>query len=755
MIARKQFGIVFWIGVSLSVATFCVWRTLPATAGGQTPSRRTITPPAPAAPKLIYTPDTPANRKLHHAVGRGDLAAAQAALEAGADPAAIVQLDGDKQSGIPIIFNVTYLVSDNPAKHLPLLRSLVAHLKNVNIAAGYGGHTLLMRAVDTGDLALVKSLVERGATVDAVSEIVHTSGHPYGNETAFYQAIGRQGDLGDDPDPIALFLLERGANVNHVCADGSTALMRAAQHNKINTVRLLLDKGADPALRDMLDYTAFRWAVQRGRDEIGALLEKRTPMNLWEAAAFGNTARVKELVAEGANPNEPRPMPKIPGQQVLDGKKPVGETPLTAAAKSNDPVIVKTLLDAGADARYTHPYSGQSALHIAATYGSDAIIPLLLAAGADINAPAVKRDADGKQEDTGSRLPARTPLLCAVEVSSAEVVTLLLKSGVKPAQHDQANNALRWLLRNSGQTPSRRRDQKASRVKPEEQALEAQDTILDKLLDAGADLDKTGALVLAVKANQSGVVEYLLEKGASPNTHSDDDNDGDETALMAAISEIESNVIEREMLRDGSLFGPEDDDLASGERAAREMLTILLEAGADVNEAARGTGITPLMKAVEHRQLPVAEDLRRRGAKINATDSEGRTALIRVASEGENTASASWLLRSGANANLPDKNGYTALMLAIDNGANADWEAYQKETVEHRKQEAEHMREIHGVEPGEEQRPNPDGHPKMVALLLKSGADRTIVAKDGKTTALTLARKNGFKAVEALLTAKK
>ncbi|MBC8135855.1 MAG: ankyrin repeat domain-containing protein [Fibrella sp.] len=755
MIAQKQFGMALGIGISLSVASFCVWRAFPATAGGQTPSRRTITPPAPAAPKLIYTPDTPANRKLHDAVGRGDLAAAQAALKAGADPAAIVQSQGDKQPGIPIIFNVTYRVSDAPAKHLPLLKSLVAHMKNVNMAAGYGGHTLLMRAVDTGDLALVKSLVERGANIDAVSEVVSSSGHPYGNETAFYQAIGRQGDLGDDPDPIALFLLERGANVNHVCADGSTALMRAAQHNKLNTVRLLLDKGADPALRDMLDYTAFRWAAQRGRDEIAALLEKRTPMNLWEAATFGNMARVKELLAGGADPNAPRPVPNIPGQQLLDNKKPVGETPLTAAAKSNDPVIVKALLDAGADARYTHPYSGQSALHIAATYGSDAIIPLLLAAGADVNAPAVKRGADGKPEDTESRAPARTPLLCAVEASNAEVVTLLLKSGVKPAQNDQANNALRWLLRNSGQTPRRRRDQKANRVKPEEEALEAQDTILDTLLGAGADLDKTGALVLAVKANQSGVVEYLLKKGASPNAHSDDDNDGDETALMAAIWEIESNVIEREMLRDGSLFGPEDEDLASGERAAREMLTILLKAGADVNEAARGTGTTPLMKAVEHRQLPVAEELRRRGAKIDATDSEGRTALMRVASEGENTAAADWLLRSGADANHSDKNGYTALMLAIDNGANDDWETYRKATAEHREQEAEHMRQIHGTEPGEEQRPNPDGHPKMVALLLKSGADKSMVAKDGKTTALTLTRKNGFKSVEALLTARK
>ncbi|MBC7808665.1 MAG: hypothetical protein H7145_21230 [Akkermansiaceae bacterium] len=61
---RKQFGMLFGIGV----ATCHLWRTLPA-SGRQAASPRAITP------EPIYTPDTPANRKLYAVVTRGDAAA--------------------------------------------------------------------------------------------------------------------------------------------------------------------------------------------------------------------------------------------------------------------------------------------------------------------------------------------------------------------------------------------------------------------------------------------------------------------------------------------------------------------------------------------------------------------------------------------------------------------------------------------------------------------------------------------------------
>jgi len=73
------------------------------------------------------------------------------------------------------------------------------------------------------------------------------------------------------------------------------------------------------------------------------------------------------------------------------------------------------------------------------------------------------------------------------------------------------------------------------------------------------------------------------------------------------------------------------------------------------------------------------------------------------------------------------------LMLAVDCGENALWEEYRPQYE------------------GGAERPNQDGHPAMVSLLLKQGANEAAIANDGKTTALSLAKKNGFSKVEKLL----
>jgi ankyrin repeat protein len=129
-----------------------------------------------------------------------------------------------------------------------------------------------------------------------------------------------------------------------------------------------------------------------------ALGEPPIDVRLVGAASMGDPASVRLALARGADPN----------------CQPHGFTPLMAAAYSGDLATVRILLDAGADARATGP-CGNTALHIAVDINPRApIVEMLLAAGADPNAP------------TRSGI---TPLMTAAENEDASVVRVLMAAG--------------------------------------------------------------------------------------------------------------------------------------------------------------------------------------------------------------------------------------------------------------------------------------------------------------------------------------
>lgn len=66
-------------------------------------------------------------------------------------------------------------------------------------------------------------------------------------------------------------LLTLGANINIQNSGGSTALIEATLSNNIQSVRFLLDRGADTAIKDDHQNTAFKYAYNRGYEEIGCM----------------------------------------------------------------------------------------------------------------------------------------------------------------------------------------------------------------------------------------------------------------------------------------------------------------------------------------------------------------------------------------------------------------------------------------------------------------------------------------------------
>lgn len=129
---------------------------------------------------------------------------------------------------------------------------------------------------------------------------------------------------------------------------------------------------------------------------------------LWYAAWSGDVRLTRELLGEGADPNEAVAGGKTPLMEAVDEPGQFFDADREA--------VVGALLAAGADVAARHD-DGRCALHFAGR-ADVAAVELLLAAGADPRATA----ADGT-----------TALHCAAEHNNTEVARALIAAGADPA----------------------------------------------------------------------------------------------------------------------------------------------------------------------------------------------------------------------------------------------------------------------------------------------------------------------------------
>ena len=123
-----------------------------------------------------------------------------------------------------------------------------------------GGSTYLNDAALKGKKDLVRLLLDRGADVNARDE---KGSAPLDNAA-----------LGGDPEVIGI-LLERGARIDSRDTDSqATALMIAASLGRSAAIAVLLQRGANPSLRDRLGRSALDRAKQTGDTATIRLLKK-------------------------------------------------------------------------------------------------------------------------------------------------------------------------------------------------------------------------------------------------------------------------------------------------------------------------------------------------------------------------------------------------------------------------------------------------------------------------------------------------
>ncbi len=298
--------------------------------------------------------------------------------------------------------------------NVALVRLLVEAGADVNAAEGFGGNTPLHEAVEQGDAEIVKILVAAGADVEAEGFMRRTPLSLAAEEgaTEIMQILlgpGPEADTSADGED------KEAASVPSM---GSEALFTAIENDDVEMVRVLVEAGADVnAAEGFGGNTPLHEAVEKGDAEIvkilvaaGADVEaegfmSRTPLSL--AAEEGATEIMLILLGPGPEAGtsadgEDKEAASVP---------PMGSEALFTAIENDDVEMVRVLVEAGADVNAAEGFGGNTPLHEAVEKGDAEIVKILVAAGADV-------EAEG--------FMSRTPLSLAAEEGATEVMLILL-----------------------------------------------------------------------------------------------------------------------------------------------------------------------------------------------------------------------------------------------------------------------------------------------------------------------------------------
>jgi ankyrin repeat protein len=381
---------------------------------------------------------------------------------------------------------------------VPVMQLLLEHGANLEAKEKLRGTTALMWAAANSNAEAVRLLVSKGADVNAHSATVAPGRQPYlappGRERIqeFIDGTGLRGAIveqekpdtkapGAKDDAVTREAAKERFDAEIVAAKGAiskfpkpapyakrgprqfgglTPLLFAAREADLESVKVLLAAGVDVNQTSEYGWTALLVATQNRAYQLGVfLLEHGANPNLanvggWNPLYIATDNRniergeyptrkpdmdhldfIKRLIAAGANPNQ-RMHSSTETRTVFTNQwlYEEGATPFLRAAQSGDVVLMKLLLEHGADAAIPTDH-GVTPLMVASGIGwvegvtyewtpqstLDAV-KMLLDMGADPNAQDV--------------LDGRTALMGAAHKGRNDVVQLLVDRGANLALRD-------------------------------------------------------------------------------------------------------------------------------------------------------------------------------------------------------------------------------------------------------------------------------------------------------------------------------
>ena len=361
-------------------------------------------------------------------------------------------------------YNFTPLTFASDKGNLEIVKLLVENRASINAEDGSEGNTViglpapgegtflvcntaLTKAIEKGNLEIVKYLVENGADIkDNDSNTALTVASRNGNLEVVKYLVENGADINDKDNygdtalmvaswngnlEVVKYLVENGADIDEN-SHGKTALMIASEKDnedkddlekermmrmKIEMMRASLMNGADINAKNYDDWTAgpFRYGELSYYEIIKYLVENGADINikynngstvLMKASKSGNYEIVKLLIENGADIND---------------KDNDGNTALMSAFSGNyfsrDRLeIVKYLIKSGADINYN--------LILASGDGNLRAVKFLVENGADVNA----KDNEG---NTALSLAKEASLLYFGVEEINEIIKILKEAGAK------------------------------------------------------------------------------------------------------------------------------------------------------------------------------------------------------------------------------------------------------------------------------------------------------------------------------------
>ena len=371
------------------------------------------------------------------------------------------------------------------------------------------------------------------------------------------------------PWAAALAALVLALAVAGAAGPGTSPVADAAERSDLEAVRTLLRDGADVNTAQSDGMTALHWAATRNDNEIARTL-------LYAGATVRATTRLG------------------------------GYTPLHLASRAGSTEVAELILEAGADPN-VFTSTGVTAMHFAADADAPAVVALLAAHGAEVDA-----------RDTFSE---RTPLMFAAVRGADAALGALLEAGADPALTTALKDypALSEAYRAEQRQRARVR---AAAEEPEEEEEEEQ--------RAQAQQRQTPPIQPPVPARPAPA-------GANPATPPADSaaTPPDSTPKPPPEPPVKALSSIEQIGKQGG-FTALHYAAREGHRSTAGMLA---DAGTDIDQPTGGDQSPPMLVAVINGNYDLARDLLERGADPNLLSDDGAGPLFA-------TLNIEWSLRT-------------------------------------------------------------------------------------------------------------